>query len=185
MNEPKTSLVFLKWLLSADHRLGNSSAFAAGIAFVAYIYIAAKERHWFPEIVAAGPLAVAVGLFCAFLFAFLMMVLVWRCVAGLIVRFAARREERDGAHTEQARIRDTLVGLTEWQRSFVLRFIVQNQRLIAFFEVGGYSAVWEPEMDVLLRKRVIVLHPGGMYELSAKYRLYLDQHWDQETGTLA
>jgi len=83
-------------------------------------------------------------------------------------------------------LRDTLDSLTQWQRMFLCRFVVEGRSQIKDFEVGQFRATWDSEMTVLIEKGVIKeYHRAGVYELLPAYREYLQQNLDLDTGRLS
>lgn len=83
-------------------------------------------------------------------------------------------------------IRHNLKGLTEWQRQFLLRFIVEQRMQMAEFEIGGYKAAWDFELEVLLSKGIVHKHSSAsVYEIDPRYHEYLQKNWDPASGTLA
>jgi hypothetical protein len=97
----------------------------------------------------------------------------------------ASQDRQTEAEQGKRAIRNTLESLSDWQRWFLLRFIVEGRRQIPDFEVGDFKAAWDFEMDVLIAKGIVRQYRGGVYEIVPTYYEYLKKNWNPQAGTLA
>ncbi len=174
-----------KWLLERDIRAKNAASFLFALLLVVVFYFPSRHRGWFQGIEGYGAIGVAVALLVVFLIAFLSAWLVYSGIATYWQRVASRQRAQQEAEQQHKRIRDNLDSLTDWQRKFLLRFIVENRRQIPAFEVGRFKAAWDFEMAVLVEKGIVKEHRRAeVFEIEPLYRDYLIEHWNRETGAL-
>ncbi len=187
----------VKWLLEKDIRAKNATSFLAGLVAIVSCYFVSRGSSWLEDVERYGPAGVAAAYVIVFLIAFFVVWLAWSGMAAHVHRgasirnaqqermLATQRAKRELEQREQL-LRGNLDKLTEWQRQFLLRFLVEGRRQIPEFEVGAYKATWDFEMAVLIEKRVIIHHRGGggVYEIAPAYHDYLQEHWNAETGNL-
>jgi len=183
----KNVIDLAKWLLERDIRTKNATSVLVALLSVVVCYFVSRRCLWFQELHqeyrAAGT---AVAMLVVFLTAFLAAWLVYSGIAAHHGRVVSRRQARQKAEQQQRTIRDNLDSLTEWQRSFLRRFLAENRRQIPEWEVGQYRAAWDFEMSVLLNKRIVKAHSqsGTVYEIEPLYYVYLKEHWNPHTSTL-
>lgn len=175
----------LKSLLEVNIRVKNATSVLFALASVFLVFVMARQSAWFHDVQGYGAMGVAVALSVVFLSTFLGVWLLLTGATALADRVGSRRRGRQRAEAQTDLILRNLDSLTEWQRSFLVRFVVENRMQMPEWEVGGYRALWGPEMDVLLAKQIIRQHGGGMYEIEAAYYDYLNRNWDPETRRLA
>ncbi len=176
---------FTKWLLEKDIRAKNAASFLVALLSVVVFYFTSKHCQWFQELKEYGTIGVAVALLVVFLIAFLSAWLVYSGVAAYRQRIVSHQRAQQKAEQQQKNIRENLNSLTDWQRKFLLRFIVEDRRQIPEFEVGQYRAVWDFEMAVLIEKGIVKEHrQAGVYEIEPHCYDYLKENWNPQTGTL-
>jgi len=176
-----------KWLLERDIRTKNAMSFLVALLSVIVCYFTSRRGQWFQELHQGyGAGGTAVAILVVFLTAFLAVWLAYSGIAAYHGRVVSRRQARQKAEQQQRTVRDNLDSLTEWQRGFLLRFIVENRRQIPEWEVGQYRAAWDFEMSVLLNKRIVKAHSqsGTVYEIEPLYYAYVKEHWNPRSGTL-
>jgi ABC-type multidrug transport system fused ATPase/permease subunit len=173
---------FLKWLLEVEIRTKNAFSLLLALLAVVFAYFTQSRRSWFHELSAWGQVAsLTVVLVSVFLATFLL----WSIAHPFCLARVKRRESERNAAAMRQRIRDDLQSLTTWQRRFLLRFVTEDKTQIPEWEVGRYRAIWDADMDVLVRKGIIIMHRGGMYEIAPEYLTYLQEYWNEDTGNLA
>jgi hypothetical protein len=174
-----------KWLLEKDIRAKNAASFLVALLSLVIFYFTSKHCLWFQELRGYAAIGVAVALLVVFLIAFLSAWLVYSAVATYCQRVVSRRKARHDAQQQQKTVRSNLDSLTDWQRRFLLRFIVEHRTQIPEFEVGGFKAAWDFEMAVLTKKGIIKEHRrAGVFEIEPVYHQYLLEHWNPDTGAL-
>ncbi|SRR5258706_4245467 len=176
---------FLKWLLQADIRWKNALSALVALLSVGTVYLAARHSAWFREVAERGNSAVVASLAIVLLISFLTA---WLVLSAAVSVVANRKSATNAMHLQGERliqIRNTLGTLTDWQRSFVLRFITEDRMQINEWEVGGYKAIWGPELDVLCAKGIIIEHRRGVLEIVPEYWQYLQAFWDPATQKLS
>jgi hypothetical protein len=173
-----------KWLLQVDIRWKNGLSALVALLSVAVFYFAARHSEWFREAAGRGSNAIVAVLAMVLLISFLAVWLILSGVAGIVThcRSVSQSVQRDVE--ELRRIGDNLGATTDWQRSFLLRFITNDTTQINDWEVGGYKAIWGPELEVLCAKGIIRRYPSGVLEIVPEYRQYLKAFWDPATSTL-
>jgi hypothetical protein len=162
---------FLKWLLEVDIRAKNATSLLAAFVAVSVAYFAFRSGEWFQAMTPWGQVASLVLVLVA---SFLAVWLVWSLGAAL----------RD-ARSRRLVVRSTLGGLTDRQRQVLLRYVVENRTQIPEWEIGPFRAVWDAELDALMRKGVVTMHPGGMCEIAPAYLDDLRANWNPANGTLS
>jgi hypothetical protein len=174
-----------KWLLEKDIRAKNAASFLVALLSVVVFYFTSKDRHWFGQIEGHGVAAVGVALLVVFLIAFFSMWLAYSAVTAVRQRRLDVDRSKCQAELQQKIIRENLESLSDWQRKFMLRFIVERRTQIPEFEVGQFKATWDFEMAVLVEKRIVKEHrSAGVFEIEPLYRQYLIEHWNPESGAL-
>jgi hypothetical protein len=174
------------WLLEKDIRAKNAGALLIALLSVTCFYFSSRHFSWFKELDRFGVLGVAVALLIVFLIAFLASSLIFSSVESRRHRAVSALKSQQKAEQRKAFIRNNLESLTDWQRRFLLRFIVERRTQIPEFEVGQYKAAWDFEMAVLVEKGIVIEHRrAGVYEIEPSYHAYLRDHWQQDTGELA
>ena len=183
----KNVVDLFKWLLEADIRVKNAVSLLVALFSVTVFYFASSRSWWFQEIQQGyGPIGVIIALSVVLLIAFLIAGLVYTGIAAIFQHVASRQSARRQEEARKQVVWENLSGLTRWQRRFLLRFIDEDRTQIADFQVGGYKAAWDFEMEVLLKKEIIIEHhQAGVYEIAPDYHDYLKQNWNRETGELA
>lgn len=185
-----------KWLLERDIRTKNAVSALVALVSVAVFYPQAHSSSWLRELERYGGMGVAIALILVFFIAYLTVWLLYSGVAAYCHNCADRRnaENERIAEIQQAQeddkqcrlaIRNKLESLTDWQRKFLLRFVVEGRTQIPTFEVGQYRAAWDFEMAVLIEKGIVQEHRrAGVYEIIPRYLKYLQENWDPKAGTL-
>jgi hypothetical protein len=183
----KDVMDFAKWLLKHDIRAKNAVSFLVALLSLIAFYFESRYCQWFLELHQGyGAGGTAVTMLVVFLTAFLGVWLVYSGIAAHHGRVISWRQAWQKAERQERTIRENLDSLTEWQRSFLLRFIVENRRQIPEWDVGQYGAAWDFEMSVLLNKRIVKAHSqsGTVYEIEPLYYAYVKEHWNPCTSTL-
>lgn len=178
---------FAKWLLERNIRAKNATSVLVALLSVAVCYFTSKHCQWFRELHEYGAGGVPVALLVVFLTAFLGIWLIYSFIAARHQRVVSRHTAQREAEHQQRIIRDNLVSLTNWQRGFLLRFIVENRRQIPEFEVGTYKATWDFEVEVLIEKGIIKEHSSSgvdVHEIEPLYYAFLKERWNPQAGTL-
>ena len=139
-------------MLEKDIRPKNAAIALIALLSVVIFHFTSRHSEWFHELQGHGAISVAIAYLLVLLVAFLCTSLIYSWIAA-----HHRQVVRDRA------IRDDLDALSDWQRSFLRRFIDEKTRQIPWGKVG-FPPVWEPEMNVLLSKG-IVTDPGGNGEV--------------------
>ncbi|WP_425399081.1 hypothetical protein [Aeoliella sp.] len=174
------------WLLEKNIRAKNAVSLLCALLVVAIVYFTSADAAWIAELDKRGPLGLPVALSVIFLTAFLSCWLIASAVQQVATKRNARRKQLDTAQQRELRLLDTLLSLTNWQRSFVLRYIEEGTTQIHEYEIGGHKVVWGPEVEMLVRKGIIRQHRrAGVYEIVPAYLNYLRTHWDPQTGKLS
>jgi hypothetical protein len=173
------------WLLERDIRAKNAASVLLALLSAVCFYFITRHSQWMQEIDRRGTLAVPIALVVVFLISFLT---VWLIAAGILRQYERtirRRQLQELADQKRISVRRTLESLTDWQRRFLLRFIVEGRTQIPEFEVGQFRAAWDFQMDVLVQKGVVRQHRrAGVYEIEPVYLEYLQENWDPQNGTL-
>lgn len=181
----KPFIDLVTWLLEKEVRAKNAISVLLALATVIGVYFTSVGAEWRRDI-DTRPLGLAVALTIVFLMAFLVFSLIGSVVVSRNDRHAKQRLQNELAEQRERHIRRTLESLTDWQRSFVLRYIVERRTQIPDFEVGEYRAAWDYEMEMLVQKGVVRKHRrAGVYEIDPQYYDYLLDNWDSATGTLS
>ena len=174
-----------KWLLEKDIRAKNAASFLVALTSVVIFYFASRHCGWFREIEGHGAPAIVFAFAIVFLIAFLGTWLVYSGVATYHQQVVSRRQAQEEAERKTTSVRNNLETLTNWQRKFLLRFIVERRTQIPEFEVGRFKAAWDFEMDVLIEKGIVKEHSSaGVFEIEPVYHQYLLEHWSPQTGAL-
>ena len=181
-----------KWLLEKDIRTKNATSLLVALLSVVVFFFASKHRGWFQDVESYGPVGVAVALVIVLLTSFLSTSLIWSGIVTIWQQRVARKEKEErreiAARTVEQKkraVRASLESLTEWQRKFLLRFVVEDRTQIPEFEVGQFKATWDFEMAVLVEKGIILEHRrAGVFEIQPVYLEYLKANWNPKTGTL-
>lgn len=175
----------ITWFLEKNFRAKNAVSVFVALIAVVVVYFTSHGSTWVADLDKRGTLAVPIALLNVFVAVYLLCWL----LASVWLHFAEKRSERCRRETmaerRELQIRDTLDSLNDWQRSFVLQFIVQGKTQIHEHEIGGFKSVWGSEVEMLVRKGVIIKHRRpDVYEIFPAFRKYLDAHWDPVSGTL-
>lgn len=174
-----------KWLLEKDIRAKNAVSLLLALITTAVVYFVSLGSAWVEDLDKRGSLGLPVALLVVFLAAFLLCWLVasaW--IKGAAKRKAIRKQEA-AAGRQERQILGTLESSTDWQRSFVIRYIVEGTTQIQEYEIGCYKVVWGPGVEMLVQKGVIREHRrAGVYEISPVFRKFLQAHWDPDSGML-
>lgn len=179
-------LDFLKRLLDMKTTIKNAVSLLVALVSVSVFYFTSKDSQWFEDLDEYGLIGVGVSLSVVFLIGFLSAWLIYSGLATRRQRVASHRAALERAEQEIDAVRRNLDSLTPWQRTFLLRFIVERRTQIPDYEVGGYKAVWGSEMAVLVSKGIVKEHPqAGVYEIEPVYDGYLKQNWNPDTGGLS
>jgi hypothetical protein len=177
--------LFSKLLLEKDIRAKNAASLLVALLSVAVFYFASRHSQWFQDVEGYGGIGVGVALLVVFLIAFLAVGLVYSGMTTYYQYVVSRQRAQQEAEQQQKTIRDNLDNLTDWQRKFLLRFIVEDRRQIPEFELGQFKAGWDFEVAVLVKKRIVKEHRrAGVYEIEPIYLDYLKANWNPEAGTL-
>ena len=170
------------WLLEKDIRTKNAASLLLALITVAIVYFTSLGSAWLEDLDRRGPLGLPVALSAVFLAAFLLYWLIGSAWMQAAASRAARRKQEASVERRERQIVDTLESLTEWQRSFVFRYIVEGTTQIQEYEIGGYKAVWGSEVQMLIQKGVIHQHRrAGVYEIDSAYRKFLELHLDSDS----
>ncbi len=172
------------WLLEKNIRAKNATGFFVALLSVVVLYFASRHAQWFQELDRRGSFALTVALLVAFLVAFLATWLIWSAIAGRHQRIAAIHEAERRRARRMEMIGENLAGLTDMQRRILLLFIEHRKTLIHEHEIGGYRVVWEPEVDVMVTKGIIIPHRRGVYEIHRAYYQYLMDFLNPEVGAM-
>ena len=147
-----------KWFFEKDIRAKNAASLLVALLSVVIFYFASRHRDWFQDVERFGATGIAVALLIVFLIALLSASLICSGVAASYRRVVARQRAGREAKQQKETIRDNLNSLTDWQRKFLLRFIVEGRTQIPEFEVGQFKAAWDFEMAVLVEKGIVKEH---------------------------
>ena len=79
---------------------------------------------------------------------------------------------------------ENLASLTDMQRRILFLFLEQGKTLIHEYEIGGYKAVWGPEVDAMVIKGIIIPHRRGLYEIHRAYYEYLRDFLNPDTEAM-
>ena len=161
-------------LLYKNIRVKNATSFLCGLLAVAFFYFTSRKEEWFLEIQRFGVPGLIVAFCIVFFIAFLSIWLIGSCAVWLYKESESRQIARKQAQRDKEIIRETLESLTEWQYDFLLRFVRERQHQIRSYEIGGYKAVWGPEMQVLISRDIVKQYPG-IYEINSRYYSYIEQ----------
>lgn len=173
------------WLLDKDIRVRNAASLLLALLTVAIVYFASMDSAWIADLDRRGPLGLPIALTVILIGAFLSYWLLGSAWLQIVAKRNARRKKEATAEQRERHIVHTLDSLTDWQRGFVLRYIVEGTTQLQEYEIGGYKAVWGPEVEMLVQKGVIREHrSAGVYEIAVAYRNFLRTHWDPETEML-
>ena len=175
---------FGKWLLEVDIRWKNAVSALAGFLVTALAYLTARQADWFVELVGRGGAWVAAALVVVFVITFLT---VWLCLTVFVAGRNRRQLEHEALRRQYLELEEThatLQSLSDWQRSFLLRLVTTDSMQIREWEIGGYEAVWGPEVQFLCAKGILAKHHGGVLEISRRYWTFLQAYWNRETGKL-
>lgn len=177
----------VKWLLEIDLRVKNAVSMVLALVSTLLIFVNLENIGWLHNnVLQNGSIAIFIVLPMVFLIMFLFVWLIWSGVAAVWHHVASQRAAITMEHELMETIRHNLSGVTEWQRQFLLRFIVEKRTQIAEFQIGGYRAAWDFELGVLLSKGIVHEHTrAGVYEFDPLYCNYLIENWDPAAGTLA
>lgn len=173
----KGVLGLFKWLLERDIRTKNATCLLTALVVAALFYFTFSNTAWFQGIEGFGGVGVAVTLLVVLVGTYCAAWLVYSGVASQRQRVASRQRACRDVALKTRIVRRNLDGLTPWQRQFLLRFIVEGRTQIPDFEVGGYRAAWDFEMQVLINKEIVREHRNaGVYEIDRIYYDYLRKH---------
>jgi hypothetical protein len=184
MSDADPGTNFIKWLLEADIRVKNALSVLFALFVVGATYFLGRGRAWFREIAERGLAAQAVALVLILVSAFLAAWLAITAVSALWGTLTGLRKARERERERLKTIFSILQNLTDWQRSFLLRFVVEDRTQIPEWEIGGYQAVWGPEVEVLLAKGILIRYGSGVFELNPVFWAFLQNYWDPETSRL-
>ncbi|HEY1686794.1 MAG TPA: hypothetical protein VGG19_18680 [Tepidisphaeraceae bacterium] len=173
-----------KWLLGLDIRWKNALSLLIGIVSVGVVCFEARNTEWFHELGNKGNSAVTAFLAGLLVAVFLMVWLILSAAVALDTRRHLSIQREQAKHQELKQIEATLSSLTNWQRSFLLRYIVGDTMQINEWEVGEYKAIWGPEVDVLIAKGIVRKHLGGVLEIVPVYAQFLRAFWNPATQKL-
>jgi heme exporter protein D len=175
----------IKWFLEKDIRTKNAISMLVAIGSAFVFFMASHDRLWFQPIKTYGAVAVGCSVISVAIAAFICTSLVYACVVASREKLLEESRQSAAREAQLRSIRDTLETLTDWQRMFLLRFIIEQRSQIPEFDVGQFRAVWDFEMAVLVEKGVVKdYRHAGVYEIAPVYREYLAHNWDPESGTL-
>lgn len=182
----KTVVDLFKWVLERDFRAKNATSFLLALLSVIVFYSSSRHRASFKGLQDSDDTGVAVALLIVFLTVFFGVWLIYSIAETFCRRVLSQQRVRERAEHEKMAIRRDLESLSEWQRKFVLRFLVEGKMQMHEYEIGGYKGVWGPEIDVLVNKRIVKHHPReGVYEIESCYYDYVRQNFSPETGESA
>lgn len=181
-----------KWLMTQDLPLKKAVSGLIGLLGVVVSYLLLRSTAMWGELAAitGGPLLALVIIFAT---VFLTVQIVWVLVHQQREKRLDVSRKVETLETEQfkeweakATMFDVLQSLTPFQINFLVQRLetghpqVQNYE----YEIGSYDAVWKPEIDVLINKRIVRQHGYGTYEVTPWYWDFLREHYDAETGHL-
>jgi hypothetical protein len=173
------------WFLEKEIRAKNAVSFLIALVTVAGVYLCAQGSTWMTDLDKRGPWGLPVALVVVFLVTFLSSWLIGEAINRSLERRSAKRRQELAASRKEEQILETLSGLTDWQRRFVTRYLTERTTQIADFEVGGYRAAWDFEMEMLVQKGVVHHHGRArVYEIDPHYRKFLEMHLDLDSGKL-
>ena len=172
-------------ILRAEPRTKNVVCLFVALLSAATLLPAVIHSGWFKSVVAVHASLVVVVVVGVVVCCWLGAWMVWSLIAFSARRVNNRRELKHKAQQQETTIHEQLYTLSNWQRRFLLRLVDNGMHQIHAFEIGGYRAVWQDEMQALINKGIMRLHPGAdVYEIERKYFRYISDNWDRETGRL-
>lgn len=179
----KSIIEFFQWFLERQIRVKNATCFLAALIFVAIVRFVLGETEWWQQMRQEyGIVVVSLVVFVGW---FLAVYLAYSAAATIHQNAVSRRIAIERTKDAEEIVQRNLDTLTDWQRRFLVRFIVENRMQIPEFEVGPYKATWDFEMGVLIDKGIVKKHTGArVYEIDPIYYDYLKENWDPETGAL-
>ncbi len=130
---------FFKWLLQVDIRWKNGVSALVSLVFVAIFYFEARHSEWFREVAARGNGAILLSLVMVLLISFLALSLILSAIVGLVTHRRLAKKVMQLEFDDLQSISNTLHAMTTWQRSFLIRFIVNNTTQIRADFIGLYA----------------------------------------------
>lgn len=132
-----------------------------------------------------GALVIPLLLALVFVVTFLVLELICNAVYSRIQEKKRRRREIELIIKKIEYRYNTLSRLSDWQINFLIDMVMQKKMQIQAYEIGGYHAVWGPEMEVLIMKKIVRKITFNSYEINPEYFDYLEKYYDPETGELS
>jgi len=133
-------------------------------------FFISHKREWFIDFKSNyGNVGIVILLICYFLVIFILFEII-------CTKLSANKEEAKRLYNEfemrkrkAEAIYNDLNSLSDWQKRFLLRNIMQGKSQVKSFEIGDYEAIWRPEMDVLVSKKIVTKFRYGIYEINPDY----------------
>lgn len=144
------------------------------------------KQEWFGELKSDyGNLAIGIFLFVCFLVPFLVFELICNKVSANKQEQSRRFNEFEMRKKKAVEIFETFNRLTDWQKKFLITNILQGKSQIKEYEIGGYKAVWEYDINALMGKRIINELSFGNYEINPAYYDYIEKYYNPKDETLS
>lgn len=70
--------------------------------------------------------------------------------------------------------------LSQWQKEFLMKAVRSNRQQFQNYEIGMIEAVWEPEIDVLIARRIIVKLNYSTYYINDEFFDALRENFCQQ-----
>ena len=161
------------------------SVILVSILITVLFFFTCHNHKWFVDLKKDyGNYAVITSLFICFLVTFIICELICN-------KFSANKQKATQMINELERkvkraeiIFDTLNRLTDWQMGFLIKNVLQGKSQIKKYEIGGYEAIWGPEVDALRAKGIITYISLGNYEINPVYYDYINKYYDPKEQTL-
>lgn len=153
-------------LLEKEIRLSNAVSFLAAMLATALAFMLVPEGLWLKSTRVFGWLGPYAVVFAVFMSVYLATFLLLRRSSELRnVRSRQLQTQRSAG-----KVWENLQLLSDWQKGFLARFIVENRSQIHEYEIGNFKVAWGPEIEVLCAKRILRKYRGGVYEIDERYR---------------
>lgn len=168
-----------KYILRYNIPANKAASLVFGLLAVMIFYLT-RQRHGILETIKAeyGSAGVAIAFALLFLLVFFLTQLIGRVIIGRMNSRSARRMAAFRETQRQAAMANAVKSLSPWQMGFLRRFVDEGRSQIPEWKVGQFRAVWGPEVEVLIRKGIVLNH-RNVYEVVPEYRQYLQDSLEQ------
>ncbi len=174
---------YFRDILAGKLRSSQLVVLFCALASTGFTYFYIRDGKWFQSVRtdfgSIGPLLLLTVGFLLFLILFQIFSRCFERISIAIRSASSHSENRE-------RVVNVFSRLSDWQKGFLVLAVRENKRQWHSYEIpGGYAAIWEPEIDVLVQKRVVRCGRHGVYLIDDNFFDILQEvyHAEQQSKT--